>query len=196
MIKNKRSISHKCTTVKKVYHIKNALKKHLAITGFMATGKSSVAKILAHRLQRDLFDTDYEVEKKAGLTIPEIFVRFGEDYFRHLERETGEILRSYSPGTLVIATGGGFILSTENRRLLDETAITVLLTASSETILQRVGSDLTRPLIAGEDRKELIEKMLAERERYYCLYELSIATDGKTAEMVADEIYNRIFNAT
>src|SRR5690606_25221150 len=100
--------------------------------GFMGTGKSSVSRRLAKRLDRPLVDTDDEIVRRAGRSIPEIFERFGEAHFRGLERDLCRELAG-QPG-LVIATGGGMLVNDECRALMIESAFVVCLDASPATI--------------------------------------------------------------
>ncbi len=159
----------------------------------MGTGKSSVARTLASKLGRKVLDTDIEVEKKTGIAISEIFSVYGEGYFRKLESEAGELLKNYKPGTLVVATGGGFVISEVNRLLLDKYTVIVLLEASPENIIKRVGKNPKRPLLKGSSQEENIKKLLLEREKYYNRCDLSITTDNKSISTVVDEICEKIF---
>ena len=154
----------------------------------MATGKTAVGRELAARLGRRLVDTDNLIERHAGLTIPQIFERYGEQYFRDLESEAISGLKRYPPGDLVVSTGGGAVIRDANRKQFFQQGIVVLLTASTEAILQRVHNAGGRPLLEGGKLKEKIESLWAEREPYYRQCHLEIDTTGRSPEETVAEI--------
>lgn len=170
------------------------VKTNIVLIGFMGTGKSVVGRALAKRLRRRFVDTDSEIEAAAGLTIPEIFSRHGEPYFRHLERQV--VQRVAAGAGQVIAAGGGTVVDEENARVLRATGVIVWLVASPEAIYQRVGRSTNRPLLAGageENRRRRIAELLARREPVYrqCA-DFSVHTDGLTPWQVAREIEARL----
>ena len=127
----------------------------------MAVGKSAVGRQLARRLKRRFVDFDRAIEKTAGLKVKQIFKQQGENAFRSLEQATlAEVLNQERQ---VIATGGGIVLNDENLKLLTEKAFVICLTASTDVLMQRVGSGAKRPLLAGTNRKERIEALLEQR---------------------------------
>jgi len=161
-------------------------KKNVALTGFMAAGKSVVGKRLARRLKRRFVDLDQAIEAKAGMAVAAIFRRKGEKYFRALEKQLlREVLEKDGQ---VIATGGGAILDEDNLRLLKEKALIVCLTAGPETLLKRSGVGKERPLLEGEDRRQRIEELLKLREESYARAHLRIKTDDLTVEEVVEKI--------
>jgi len=161
-------------------------KKNVALTGFMAAGKSVVGKRLARRLKRRFVDLDQAIEAKAGMAVAAIFRRKGEKYFRALEKQLlREVLEKDGQ---VIATGGGAILDEDNLRLLKEKALIVCLTAGPETLLTRLGVGKERPLLEGEDRRQRIEELLKLREESYARAHLRIKTDDLTVEEVVEKI--------
>ncbi len=166
----------------------NAAGKNIILTGFMAAGKTEVGRKLAARLGRRLIDTDRLVEKKAGLSIPQIFERYGEQYFRDLESAEILGLDPLHPEKLVVSTGGGAVLREANRAHLLRIGVVVLLTASTETLLQRIRDQKDRPLLEGEKLKERIESLWAEREPYYRQCHLEIDTSGGDPGEAADRI--------
>ena len=121
---------------------------NIILTGFMGTGKSTIGQALAVRLGWTFLDTDLEIERRAGISIPEIFTRHGEKHFRNLERQLCRELISRQ-GT-VIATGGGMPLDPENRKLLSSAGIVLCLRRSSEEILARIGNNGGRPMLEGK----------------------------------------------
>ena len=164
--------------------------KNIAITGFMAVGKSVVGRRLAQRLKRPFVDLDHAIEDREGVRVEEIFRLKGEAYFRKVEKETlKEIL---SRDGQVIATGGGAVTDEENLQLLKGRSVLVYLTASPERLLQRSGPDPHRPLLKGANRLKRIEELLGQRERVYREAHISIDTEHVPVAKVVDEIIKAI----
>lgn len=165
------------------------ISQNIILTGFMGTGKTVVGKILARRLGRRFLDTDAHVERLSGLTVPEIFARHGESYFRDLESEVIESLPRYPAGSLVVATGGGAVLRENNRQILRRAGAVVLLAASPAEILSRVGEGAGRPLLAETPAPvDTVLSLLKSREPYYLECDFKIDTTGKKPGRIADEI--------
>ncbi len=162
----------------------------LALIGFMGTGKSSVGLELAKRLNFDYSDTDNQIEKETGLTISEIFSKDGEAYFRNLE---SDLLNDLSKSSdLVLSTGGGIVLSSQNRELLQKKTIPILLQASAEEIFNRVKDDSDRPLLSVADPLEKINQLFKKRTKFYNEFDIKIATDKLTIEEVVNQIIGKI----
>ena len=162
--------------------------KHIILTGFMGTGKTETGQILAERLDRRFVDTDQLVESEAGLSIPLIFEKHGEEYFRDLESDVLKKLSGYEPGSLVVATGGGVVLRTENRSLLKKLGFVCLLWASAEEIYRRVAKTGNRPLLNETDPFRIIIELLEAREACYRDCDFEIDTTAKTPQQVASTI--------
>lgn len=160
--------------------------RSLILTGFMGTGKSSVGKVLAERLGFCYCDLDARIVAEAGLTINEIFTRYGEEHFRRLE--TAQIRALTGSEGYVVATGGGAVVAAVNRQLLRNVGWVINLTASLETILARLSGECERPLFQRNRSPEAVAAMLAEREPFYADADLRIDTTGKTVEDVIAEI--------
>lgn len=145
----------------------------VVVTGFMGTGKTETARALAGLLGLEFLDTDQLIEKRLRMSIAEVFDGKGEAYFRSLEEKICDEIQGRSG--LVVSTGGGTILSEKNFRALSNLGRLVLLTASSEKILERVGKDRSRPLLragASEDLnasrlRDRIDRTLKSREASY-----------------------------
>jgi shikimate kinase len=172
---------------------------NLVLIGYRGTGKSSVARLLALRLAREWVDADAEIELRAGRSIATIFDEQGEEGFRKLEAEVlGDLLTGSSPAEgRIIAAGGGVVLRAENRELLTRSASCVWLRATPETIARRIAADEStasrRPALTALGRQEGIVRLLAARTPLYeACATLSIDTEGKSAEDVADEIIARL----
>jgi len=136
----------------------------LILIGLMGSGKSSIGRRLAAHLNLPLIDLDNTIVAKSGLSIPEIFTQQGETEFRKLETE---ILREAIAQHAVIATGGGVILSKENRTLLKGKAPVVWLRASPEFLAKRIEGDTNRPLIASGNTLEKLRELSDIRNPLY-----------------------------
>ena len=153
------------------------MKKHIFLTGFMAAGKTKVGGILASRLHLNFLDTDTLVEEAAGKPISRIFEEDGEEAFRRLEHEV--IRRALEMPPSVISLGGGAVTREENRAILRGSGISVYLSASPETIFERVSRKTHRPLLAGlneQQRMDRVRTILAEREPYYRQADITVET--------------------
>lgn len=141
--------------------------RNIYLVGLMGAGKSSVARELARLLGREAADTDAEVVRAAGRSIPEIFAAEGEAGFRSREAAALALLAGRSD--LVIATGGGIVLRAENRERMRATGRVFYLHAPAEELHRRVarGGIPGRPLLAGGDPLGTLRRLLAERDPLY-----------------------------
>lgn len=159
---------------------------NIVLIGFMGTGKSTIGRLLAQKLGFEFVDVDARIEQQAGKTITRIFQSEGEEYFRKLEREFAEEL-SAGEGQ-VIATGGGFVLNSQNIAVLRPKGFIVSLKASPRVIYERIRNEKHRPLLAVPDPLAQIGQMLLERDERYRDADLLIDTDGKSPAGIAGEI--------
>jgi shikimate kinase len=159
---------------------------NIALTGFMAVGKSVVGRNLARKLRRRFVDLDKIIEKSEGMKIKDIFGRKGESYFRQAEKRA--LAKVLFQSEQVIATGGGAVMNEENLLLLREKTFLVCLTANPETILLRAGDSRRRPLLADGERLQRIRELLALRERNYAQAHASIDTSDLTVNQVTGKI--------
>ncbi len=156
----------------------------------MGTGKTEVGRAVARLAGLAFIDLDAEIEKRSGMSIPDIFAIFGEPEFRR--RETGAIRKVSARQQAVIATGGGAVINPENVALLRKSGVIVCLTATVETILRRLGSGENRPLLNTGNPEQRVRELLAERQPFYELADVAVTTDGKTPQAVAEEVLDRI----
>lgn len=145
--------------------------KRVYLLGFMGCGKSTVGKSLAKEVQWDFIDLDDFIEKKSGMSIPDVFQTHGEDYFRQLESEA--VAETTSMENVIIATGGGAPCFHKNMEAMNQAGLTIYLQLSAEGLRDRLKPAKTnRPLISNKSDDELLEfikEKLAERESYYKL---------------------------
>ncbi len=167
------------------------LRKNIILIGYRGTGKSTLARRLGERLGVASWDSDPEIERRAGKTIAEIFSSDGEAAFRDLEATViADLLRNER---FVLATGGGAILREETRELLRRHGLVVWLTASPETILNRMVQDknslTTRPSLTSLPPLEEILAVLEKRRGFYeQTAHVNIETDAKCVDDVVAEI--------
>jgi shikimate kinase len=161
--------------------------RNIIITGFMGTGKTSVGRSLAGDLGIEFLDTDEIIADKAKQPIRKIFSKYGEGYFREMEKTV--IREISSRGNLVIATGGGAITDDENLRNLRRNGIIICLKASVSKIKKRLGSARGRPLLHGRGAsREVIEELLKKREPFYAKADVTIDTTERNISDVVREI--------
>lgn len=163
---------------------------NLYLIGFMGCGKSTAADYLRRVHGMRAVEMDSAIEKKAGMTIQQIFAEKGEPAFREMETE---LLRTLTDTeNTVVSCGGGAAMREENIQLMHKGGKIVLLTAEPETILERVRGDSSRPLLNGhkniEDIRALMEK---RRPAYEAAADITVRTDGRTEEEIAAEILQK-----
>lgn len=155
------------------------------LVGAPGSGKSTVGKALAERLDVEFRDTDRDIEAAAGKSIADIFVDDGEEAFRGLETQA---LRNVLSGTDgVVSLGGGVVMRTENRELLAGHRVVWLEVALADAV-KRVGLGTTRPLLMGNVRGRLMELMAERAPVYEAVSTLRVSTSGRTVDEVVDEL--------
>ena len=164
------------------------MKSNLVLTGFMGTGKTSLGKLLAEKLGRCFVDLDQKIEQDTGMTVPQIFEKYGEKYFRELEKNAVKEVAARK--NLVIATGGGTVKDEENIRLLKNSGVMVCLTTEPEEIFRRTERRGERPVLdAGdEDRLNTIKKLLAERQKFYAQADYTVDTTDWSPLQIMNDI--------
>ncbi|AZN43851.1 shikimate kinase [Paenibacillus albus] len=161
-------------------------RQHVALIGFMGTGKSTVSKELAARLNCGVIDIDAEIVRREGASIADIFGTRGEAEFRAAETAAlADVIDCAE--ALVIATGGGAVLAEHNRKLMLEGSFVVALKADPEQIIARVSQDPDRPLLQG-DVEGRVHKLLEDRKHAYDFAHLVIDTTKLTVQEVVDSI--------
>jgi shikimate kinase len=159
--------------------------RNLVLVGFMGSGKSSVGREIARRWGFRFIDTDTTIRHKYRKSIPDIFATFGEPFFRDQENKTLQELQASQEA--VIATGGGIILQPRNHPLLRTLGVVVWLTASEETIWERVSRNRNRPLLQTSDPRTTIRNLMSTRYPLYdAVADITVETTGLTHQEVAD----------
>lgn len=158
---------------------------NLVLIGFMGTGKTTVGKKLAKALGMRFIDTDHEIERVTGMTVNQIFRKYGEVRFR--SEEKAAVRRITREGNQVIATGGGVILDPENVCMLKQSGVVICLSASPEVIYRRLSRKRNRPLLRTENPMEAIISLLEQRQPLYRCADFTIDTSGLGLDEVVAE---------
>lgn len=165
-------------------------KTKIILTGYRATGKTTIGKLLAERVSFSFLDVDKEIEKQQGQTINRMVAERGWDFFRGLERDYLTTLLDRQ--NLVVAPGGGAVLHREQWRRLMDASLVVWLQANVDTITKRLARDAAsagqRPSLTGNDMIGEVEKVLAEREPLYRAGSHLAIHAEKEPAMVVEEI--------
>ena len=183
-------------TFEKRAKIQSPNKCNIILTGFMGSGKTTLGKWISKHTGRTFIDTDKEIEFKAGCTVSDIFKEQGEAAFRQMETEYLKELADSGKKNLVISVGGGTVLREENRKLLSSMGTVVYLKASVDELANRLRYDERRPLLqgkTGDERRQLIEDMLKDREEAYSsAAHFIITTDGVYFPRIYQIIYRKL----
>lgn len=161
---------------------------NIVLIGLMGSGKTTLGKRLSELMSFSFVDTDALIESSLGQSIKQIFESQGETGFRKIESETLSKLTNST--SQVISTGGGIILSDENRHLLPQLGRVYWLNPSLEALTERLQNDTTRPLLQGQDSRTILEKLMAERGHYYetCSDSVIDTSDATKIESIALDI--------
>src|SRR5215472_8747080 len=154
--------------------------RSIVLVGMMGAGKSSIGRRLAGRLGIPFIDADTEIESAAGMTIPEIFEKHGEPYFRAGEARV--IARLLDNGPQVLATGGGAVMDSQTRALIGQKGVSVWLKADIDVLLKRTKRRNDRPLV------EKIKELLPMREPLYAQADIVVQSRDEPHDTIIDEI--------
>ena len=164
---------------------------NIFLIGFMGAGKSTIARSLVQKLNFPLIEMDERSVKEQGMPISEIFDRYGEEHFRDIESELVKTIGTLEPS--VVSCGGGTVLRPENVENMKKSGKIVFLTATPQTIYERVKNSSDRPILNGHMNVPYIAELMEKRRPVYeGAAELTISTDGKSREEIADEIIRRL----
>ena len=166
-------------------------KGNIILIGPMGSGKTSTGRILAKEMGYAFADTDEEVTKRTGVSIAYIFDVEGEEGFR--KRECLALKECLNDNNTILSTGGGIVLSKENRDLLQDRGTVVYLQTSIRFQVKRTASTNNRPLLQNKDPEETLEKLMLTRAPLYEeIADITIMTDNKSLQEMSKEIQRAI----
>jgi shikimate kinase len=169
-------------------------KPNIFLIGPMGSGKSAVGRHLARLLRFSFHDSDADIEARTGVDIAFIFEKEGEPGFRQREQESIDRLTRLE--RVVIATGGGAVILAENRRMLAERGTVVYLETSVAQQLERTRHGRHRPLLNDTDPKLKLSELMHQRAALYAeIADLTVSTDARRVQLVAEEIHRDLQRA-
>ncbi len=164
---------------------------NIFLIGFMGAGKSTISKALQHTFGMDVIEMDQIIAERNEMSIPEIFETYGEEYFRN--EETNLIRECQNMKNVIISCGGGVAMRQENVDEMRKSGKIVLLTATPETILERVKSSHDRPLLENNKTVEHITELMEKRRpAYEAAGDIKISTNNKDAFQICEEIISEV----
>lgn len=157
----------------------------------MGAGKSTIGRQLAKALHKKFYDSDKEIEKRTGVSISWIFEMEGEVGFRERESKAIEELTAFD--NVVVATGGGAVLSEENRNWLQARGEVIYLSATAEQLYRRTAKDKKRPLLQTGDRRKQIEALMAQRNPLYeQVADIIIKTGDQSIQHTVNDVIKQL----
>lgn len=164
--------------------------KNIYLIGFMGSGKTTIATALAEKLGLTEIEMDAWIVNKEGMSINDIFAKFGESYFRQVETD---LLRELAgKEDIIVSCGGGAVLREENAALMRQAGRILLLKAKPETIYERVKDSTERPLLNGNMNVDYIRGLMDARQpRYLAAADAVVVVDGKSVEEICTEIHEK-----
>ena len=168
-----------------------SLDSHIFLIGFMGAGKSTVAAQLKKMIPAEQMEMDETIAREEGMSISDIFASHGEAYFRDLE--TSLVRRLMTEAPMIVSCGGGAVMREENTQMMKQCGRIVLLTATPETVYERVKDNTDRPILNNNMNVEYIHSLMEKRRsRYESVADITIATDGKNAETICQELLDAL----
>ena len=164
---------------------------NILLIGFMGAGKTTVSDYLSTMFDMDIIEMDQEITDREEMSIPDIFATYGEEYFRDLE--TSLLVELQDRKNVIISCGGGTALRENNVAEMKKNGRVVLLTASPETIYERVKDSDDRPVLKGRKNVDGIAELMEQRrEKYEAAADIVVQTDHKTVLQVCEELVQRL----
>jgi shikimate kinase len=166
-------------------------KRNIFLIGPMGSGKTAVGRHLARLFRLTFHDSDADIEAKTGVDIAFIFEKEGEAGFRAREKESIDRLTRLE--SIVLATGGGAVIDPDNRRVMAERGIVVYLRTSVDQQLERTRHARHRPLLNDTDPEQKLRDLMQRRAELYAeIASLTVSTDGRRVQLVAEEIHREL----
>ena len=166
-------------------------KRQIYLTGFMGTGKSTILNCLHQLCGLQKIEMDEQIVQEQGMSIPDIFAQKGEETFRNLETEL--VKRISHMDNIVVSCGGGTVMRQCNVEEMKKNGTIVLLTATPQTVYERVKGSHNRPLLEKNMNPQYIEQLMeARRPKYEAAADIIVKTDGRTAKEICQEIKERL----
>ena len=166
------------------------LQKTIVMVGMMGAGKTAIGRSLAQRLNVAFLDSDAELEAAANMTVPEIFERDGEPFFR--TKETQVIERLLDEKRCVLSTGGGAFLGEQNRKNISNKGVSIWLNADLELLWNRVRHKDTRPLLRTPNPKATLQNLYERRVPIYQLADMAVVSDERYS---IEDMVDRVIDA-
>ena len=164
---------------------------NIFLIGFMGAGKSTIAGELKDKLEMDRVEMDQMIVEKQGMSISEIFDEYGEAYFRNLESNT--LIELQKRKQTIVSCGGGIVVREDNKDHMKKNGRVVFLTATPNTVYERVKNSTERPILNNNMNVEFISQLLEKRRALYEeAADITVATDGKSVSEICDEIVSEL----
>ena len=164
--------------------------RSIVLVGLMGSGKSTIGRRLAQRLGMAFADADDEIERAAGMTISDIFAKFGEAHFRDGERRV--IARLLAGKPHVLATGGGAFINDETRALILKDSLAIWLDADIPTLVERTARRSHRPLLKGRDAGEVLRELAAVRNPIYAEAHIRVSSASSPHDHTVRAIWEEL----
>ncbi|MDJ1257585.1 MAG: AAA family ATPase [Candidatus Midichloria sp.] len=170
--------------------LREVLDKPIVLTGIMGSGKSTVGKKLAKRLNLQFYDSDKVIEEREGLSIVDVHDFKGAEYFQKQEKKVITEILGY--GQLVLSTGGGSFANPEVRELIKSKAITIWLSANLDILYDRVSRRNTRPELNSGDKKAILQKMIDDSKDLAAQADMIVESIEQDSHYIVDIIISRL----
>ena len=167
------------------------MSNNIFLIGFMGSGKSTIGRFLQKELNMELVEMDARIVEEQGMSINDIFAQYGEDHFRDIESKL--ILTLGEEGNTIVSCGGGVVVRPQNVEYMKKSGTIVFLTATPETIYERVKNSTDRPILNGHMNVEYIAELMEKRRALYEeAADIRIKTDGKDRNEICREIISKL----